>query len=407
MEKILSFLRSLWYNIVHDKLYSIFYVLGTAIAFIFIIILLQAMSLLRDDSAPFVNAGRSICFDSDIYTTNNWDGSYTLPYNIIQQLSEQINIIETGYMTHTESAFAVIDGKVRPASVGFVTPEYFEVNEFDFIEGKPFVEIAPKHAVITEDIADRYYNSNALGEKIEIQNVEYEIVGVVKNYSSLSNPLETAKVWVSIQYNRFIPSSDWDDYSYVVLFSEDVPVDEMKATLKHFFDTYYSKRVKKEVDIKYNKFPTVQEIKENALGGEMFRYGMGVLMFLLLLIPALNIMTLSLSNTLNRSQEIAIRRALGASRMSSFMLIISENIILAFIGLFVAMLSFKPVMRLIESMFFDLTAEASFISASSLDWTIVCISLLLAVVFAVLSGGIPAYMMSKKNISSVLKGREL
>ena len=169
MEKILSFLRSLWYNIVHDKLYSIFYVLGTAIAFIFIIILLQAMSLLRDDSAPFVNAGRSICFDSDIYTTNNWDGSYTLPYNIIQQLSEQINIIETGYMTHTESAFAVIDGKVRPASVGFVTPEYFEVNEFDFIEGKPFVEIAPKHAVITEDIADRYYNSNALGEKIEIQ----------------------------------------------------------------------------------------------------------------------------------------------------------------------------------------------------------------------------------------------
>ena len=33
MEKILSFLRSLWYNIVHDKLYSIFYVLGTAIAF--------------------------------------------------------------------------------------------------------------------------------------------------------------------------------------------------------------------------------------------------------------------------------------------------------------------------------------------------------------------------------------
>ena len=160
-------------------------------------------------------------------------------------------------------------------------------------------------------------------------------------------------------------------------------------------------------DIKYNKFPTVQEIKENAVGGEMFRYGMGVLMFLLLLIPALNIMTLSLSNTLNRSQEIAIRRALGASRMSSFMLIISENIILAFIGLFVAMLSFKPVMRLIESMFFDLTAEASFISASSLDWTIVCISLLLAVVFAVLSGGIPAYMMSKKNISSVLKGREL
>ena len=64
-------------------------------------------------------------------------------------------------------------------------------------------------------------------------------------------------------------------------------------------------------------------------------------------------------------------------------------------------------MRLIESLFFDLTAEASFISASSLDWTTVCISLMLAVAFAVLSGGIPAYMMSKKNISSVLKGREL
>ena len=404
---MLSFLRSSWYNIVHDKLYSIFYVLGTAIAFVFIIILLQAMSLLKEDAAPFVNAGRSICFDSYIYTNDNWGRICTLPYNIIQQLSEQINSIETGYMTHTESAFAVIDGKVRPASVGFVTPEYFEVNEFDFIEGKPFVEVAPKHAVITEDIADRYYNSNALGEKIEIQNVEYEIVGVVKDYSSLSNPLETAKIWVSIQYNRFIPSSDWDDYSYVVLFSEDASVDEMKATLKHFFDTYYSKRVKKDVDIKYNKFPTVQEIKENAVGGEMFSYGVGVLMFLLLLIPALNIMTLSQSNTLSRVQEIAIRRALGASRIQSFLQIISENIVLAFIGLCVALLSVRPAMRLIESLFFDLTAEASFISASSLDWKTVCTSLLLAVAFAVLSGGIPAYMMSKKNISSVLKGREL
>lgn len=404
MEKMLSFLRSSWYNIVHDKLYSIFYVLGTAIAFVFIIILLQAMSLLKEDAPPFVNAGRCIYIPSKIEIgVTEW----CFPWGNFLKICDQIDNIEGAYVIDTESAFAVVNGKVRPASVGFVTPEYFEINEFDFIEGKPFVEIAPKHAVITEDIADRYYHSNALGEKIEIQNVEYEIVGIVKNYSSLSNPLETAKIWVSIQYNRFIPSAKFDNYSYFVLFPDNLPVDDMKATLKHYLNELYSNYVEGEVDIKLSQFRTVQEIKEDYVGGEMFRYGMGVLMFLLLLIPALNIMTLSLSNTLGRAQEIAIRRALGASRIQSFLQIISENIVLAFIGLCVALLSVSPAMRLIESLFFDLTAEASFISASSLDWTTVCISLLLAVAFAVLSGGIPAYMMSKKNISSVLKGREL
>ncbi len=404
MEKTLNFIRSSWYNIAHDKLYSIFYVLGTAIAFIFIIILLQAISLLKDDTPPFVNAGRCIYIQPKIEIGGNWWG---LSFGTFFKLCDQIDNIEDAYMIDTESTFAVVDGKVRPASVGFVTPEYFEINEFDFIEGKPFVEIAPKHAVITEDIAHRYYNSNALGEKIEIQNVEYEIVGVVKNYSSLSNPLETAKIWVSIQYNRFIPSANFDKYSYFVLFPDNLSVDDMKATLKHYLNELYSNYVEGEVDIKLSQFRTVQEIKEDYVGGEMFRYGMGVLMFLLLLIPALNIMTLCLSNTLSRAQEIAIRRALGASRIQSFLQIISENIVLAFIGLFVALLSIRPLMRLIESLFFDLTAEASFISVSSLDWTTVCISLLLAVVFAILSGIIPAYMMSKKNISSVLKGREL
>jgi ABC-type antimicrobial peptide transport system permease subunit len=81
--------------------------------------------------------------------------------------------------------------------------------------------------------------------------------------------------------------------------------------------------------------------------------GIGLLIFIFLLIPAVNIATLNKANTQNRMEEIAIRRACGAGRLSSFCLILFENLLLTLLGALIGMLLAEPAMSLLLNSLFD------------------------------------------------------
>ena len=63
MKKILNNVMSALYNITQNKAYTLFCVIGTAITFVFIIIMLQLMYTLVGNVPPFVNADRTIVFE--------------------------------------------------------------------------------------------------------------------------------------------------------------------------------------------------------------------------------------------------------------------------------------------------------------------------------------------------------
>lgn len=404
MKIILTYIRDAARSAWKDKLYSTFYILGMAVAFTLIILLLTAVRLIKSDTRPFVNAENEIRWEA-WFTDKNGNSIDGIETQDIERFVAALPGA-TGYsISNTEETLVFANGKVKVASVGFVSSSHFEINEFDFVSGRPFTEDAIPQAVITQSFADRSFPGDPLGKKMTIQETEYTIVGVVQDFSSLQNPFEKAVIWIPDRYNKFMPSYG-ECYSINILFDKKVSVNEMQENLKHALAQYYQTKGI-DVDIKKDDVLTLQEAKFKYVGGSMFIYGAIAILLLLILIPALNLMTLSSAKVYASTTEIAIKRALGATKRQAFGQIISENVLLSLIGYVLAIILVGPVVSLIDRLLYTSSNAVSVLSGISLDFSVLTVTLILALLFALISGGIPAYRIANKNIAVELKGRDL
>jgi ABC-type antimicrobial peptide transport system permease subunit len=252
-------------------------------------------------------------------------------------------------------------------------------------------------------MSQSYFNiKNGVGKKIEFQGNEYEVIGIVKNISYFSTPTGECTVWAPYVFDKFIPNGTYT-FTIDVLTPPSMLMSESKERISGAAHYYFeNKNIK--VDFPPQKVKTLKEVltkKEE----DMFQYGGMIALILFLLIPALNILSLSRANTNNRAEEIAIQRAFGAGRLASFMQIMAENFLLVAIGsiagLFLAMPAINTVQRLI--MGGSVMENISLIG--EIDYVVIFAGVLPAMfVFSLLSGGLPAYLISKRNIAYVLQG---
>ena len=137
----------------------------------------------------------------------------------------------------------------------------------------------------------------------------------------------------------------------------------------------------------------------------MLLYGVPVALLILLFVPSINIMTLSVANSDKQSEEIAIRRAIGASRRALFFQIMIENLMFVVIGVFLGLLLLFPVVHVIEEVCIKEVIGGMEFLVTRINFGVIlgCI-LPLMLVFTLLTGGFSAYVAVKKNLAEVLKG---
>lgn len=406
MKRALNYIHYAARSVLSDKLYSTFYILGTAVAFVLIILLLSAVRLISSDARPFVNAENTIHIDPYF---NDAQGKF-IGGIATQDIGPFVESVPgaVGYsISNIQYTIAFANEKVRSAAVSFVDSRYFEVNDFEFISGRPFTDATANQAVLLKSFADRCYAGDPVGETITIQKNDYRIVGVVDDFSTLQNPEEVAVMWVPYTFDKFIPSGGAQFFDIDIVFEKGMPVGEMKDNLKHSLQQYFSKQSDAGVQVKPTDLYTLQEKKYDYAGGRVFGYGAAVVLFLLLLIPALNIMTLSSAKVQSLSREIAIRRALGASSREAFSQIISENILLTLIGFVFAAFLAEPTLSGIDSLLFKDDSISSILSGFQFNAGVYMAAFFMAMLFALIAGGIPAYNISRRNIANELKGRDL
>ena len=150
---------------------------------------------------------------------------------------------------------------------------------------------------------------------------------------------------------------------------------------------------------------TQQESKIKKYFSGYILYGVGGALVLLLLIPALNIVILSNAQSKSRAEEMAIKRAIGATRLSVFWQLLNENFILVTIGIVIGGILTIPAANIIQSFVLGNIMSDQTSLISRFDFSVLILQVLpLALLFVFLSGGIPAYLVSKKNISLSLRG---
>lgn len=185
-------------------------------------------------------------------------------------------------------------------------------------------------AVITESCAKLYFkNGSPLNANGGRQGITYKVVGVVKDFSFIVvNPVAT--IWAPYTFNHFWPNRT-RSYDLYIMFPREMPESQMRKNVANAFVAYNKER-NREIEIYPEDFNTVLNGRTNSKGITGMDDEFYLMILLLLVIPAVNIITLNIANTANRSEEIGIRRAMGAGKMSAFLQIMTENILLVLTG---------------------------------------------------------------------------
>ena len=403
MNRLKNYIMPALYNIRHNLSFSLFYVLGTALSFVFIAIALQVLYSFIGDVPPVDKGDRIVSVD-DFEDERGFGFGINALYTDV--FVKNIKGCEVYARYHLEDCDIFVDHEMVSQCVNYVNADYWKVFRFKFIEGRAFSQQEYENkqpvAVINRTMAELLFRGeNAVGQKIEIQKVSYTITGVVENISYFAFIAEG--FWLSDQFNTFTPSGG-SCYHFELLFPSDYSIIEAKREVAQAVKAYFdARRIK--VDISAEKMKTRKEVTMQEVGLDILSYGIPVIILLLLVVPAINIVTLSISNSNRRSEEIAIRRAIGASRRVLFSYIVVENLMLVLAGIVVGLLLFFPVVHGIEYLCFEdsLLGNVSFLTQLNF-MVILCGVLPLSILFTLLVSIFPAFVTLRKNMAEVLKG---
>ena len=293
----------------------------------------------------------------------------------------------------------------------FTNDEFWDVMQYDFLEGKPFtkqqIDNGERVAVITEDTKKSYFGdlTGVVGKYIETDNVQYRVSGVVKtppvtmivSYADIFVPYTVSKAdfrskgyrgeYYAILMGKSATDLKAMKEEYASVVSKIPAIDKDYTELYSYADTYF------ESFIRSSPFGS----KESS-GITVFITIIIVFILLFMLLPTLNLVNINISRIMERSSEIGVRKAFGASSKTLVYQFIVENIILTFLGAAIGLLLSFIIIQVINSS--DLISNLHL----TINFTVLCYSLLACLVFGLLSGVYPAWRMSKLHVVNALKG---
>ena len=123
----------------------------------------------------------------------------------------------------------------------------------------------------------------------------------------------------------------------------------------------------------------------------------GIFVLLVMLLPTLNLVNINITRIMERSSEIGVRKAFGASSRTLVYQFIVENLILTLLGGLIGVMLSLVIIHIINNA--NLIANLNM----TLDVTVLFIGLLICLIFGLLSGVYPAWRMSRLHVVDALK----
>lgn len=335
---------------------------------------------------------------SSFYFLNHFAGSLKTPEKI-------------GIASGSQTSNAYVNNKKLVIDVKFTNADFWDIGDFDFIEGKPYnksqIDQSQRVTVISERTKLDYFGDvpTVVGKYIEADNVQYRVIGVVK-----SVPISADAFYGNMYLPYTVSKSDYRSKNYdgpyqaILLGHSTADLEKMRAEYAAIVRKIPV--IDKDYDQLYSNADTyfrsvVRDIagKGNKSGMFVFIASASAILLLFLLLPTINLVNINITRIMERSSEIGVRKAFGASSRTLVYQFVIENIILTLIGgilgviFSVLVLHFINSLQLIKDMTFTLNLEVLFYS------------LLACLFFGFLSGVYPAWRMSRLNVVTALKAQ--
>lgn len=288
--------------------------------------------------------------------------------------------------------------------------EYWQILDFNVLQGRvPSKEDVAQGrfvAVVNQSTARKLFPGvEALGQALNVGGQQFRIIGVVEDTMHLN---AFSDIWAPISTD---PSSEYKDQmwgSFTALLlgrsPEDLP--RMQAEVEQiakqvqFDDPVEWTTAIMWGDSKLDFFARGLLNNERVAdsGAGTLLAVIGVLMLLFMLLPALNLVNLNTGRIMERSSEIGVRKAFGASSRKLVVQFVVENVLLCLVGGLLGLLFAKGALTWLE--------HSGLIPYLKVDLNIAVFfyGLVITLVFGLMSGVIPAWKMSRLHPVQALKG---
>jgi putative ABC transport system permease protein len=336
--------------------------------------------------------------------------SGTLSYYFLSHYTGMMKTpVKVGISSGFSGTNTYVNNKKIAVSYKYTNAEFWDVIDYDFTEGRPFnkqqVDNADHVAIISEDMKKQYFGDvgPVVGKYIEADNVSYRVIGVVKNV-----PVTSYMFFSDIYMPYTVSKADYKSKSYgggymgVLLAASKDDVPKMHAEYENLM-----KRVpveSKDYQHLYSHANTffssyVDTGREETSGVFIVVTAITIFVFIFMLLPTLNLVNINITRIMERSSEIGVRKAFGASSKTLVYQFIVENLILTLLGGIIGTLLSVVALWAINSVNVIANLELT------INFTVLFIALLVCLVFGFLSGVYPAWRMSKLNVVTALKAQ--
>lgn len=411
---LLNYIKIAWKVLLRHPFYTFITLFGITMTLTVLMILTSFLDHLLGNHYPEEKRGRSLY----VWTMTMQDSSRTsmqsgpMSYNFLKKFVKPLKTPEkVGICSMSTAANTYVNGKRIKVSTKYCDTGFWEVTTFDFLEGKPFndqnIANGDKVAVITDQIKRAYFeneNEPAVGKVIEIENEKYKVIGVVK-----SSPITRFMTYSEVFFPYNMPKSNYQNKGFRGSFHAIVLAEkasDMPKIQQEFNDVVA--RIPLPGDEEGFKYSILEVTAEKYIDnmvkpllrasiGNMFYVIVGLIMLMLMGLPAINLINLNVSRIMERASEIGIRKAFGAPVRTLAWQFIVENIFITLIGGFLALI--------LTFIFIVIFNESGLILHADLtiNFYVFGVSLLVCFVFGLLSGVVPAFRMSKMKVIDALK----
>lgn len=324
-------------------------------------------------------------------------------------------------------------GKIRPGNGNFTTggeslqnnyhwaePDIIDIFSLDFIAGDPDTALdEPNSIVINQSTAEKYFpGQDALGQTLTHDNptVDLQVTGVFTDLPD--NTHINLEMLVSVATGRvvfnenFMGGNAWIGFGGTMTYLRLPSTAEGEAINNDMTDF-----VDRNIPDQQRNFAAISELTLSlqALGDiylsprqgfgqatntrAQVLLGLSVFAVLILITSCINFANLSLSQVMQRSREIGVRKTLGAKRSNIVLQFLLESLLITFIALLVAI----PLIWLAVPVYTNLTST-EFTFASMFEGVRILWLVLFVIATGLISGLIPALALSRFQTANIIHG---
>lgn len=403
-------------------------VLGTALAICMIMVLVITFQVRLVDCEPEVNRSRSLYVSAmSVKNKGGSDGDSSNARMSVRTGRECFKNLTTAEAVTLVSLpekvrVSLPAGNKVTADMVQTDDAFWHIFRFRFLSGKAFTKADSDAgvlcAVLSAAVARRLFGTtDVAGKTVQLNYVEYRISGVVTDVSVLATSAY-AQVWVPYTSTDIARLTWWEEtmgqMRAVILArsAADFPAirEEAEQLRRKYNDSlrdsevFYRGQPDEQFANLYRKWSETPDTKAIIL-----RYMLVIA--ILLLVPAINLSSMTLSRMRRRMAEIGVRKAFGATGGELIRQIFFENLLLTlFAGVLGLALSYAATF-LLNGFLFNNSTNAYLSGETALTpgmllspWAFLA-AFGFCLLMNILSAGIPAWRASRMNITDAINQR--